>query len=229
MDHDDVTIIMPHEGKIHPDLQSFITEACLKGATVIAEQQGEKVKFPNNPARARYTNINITRNRARERALRTAKREWFLYVDSDVIPPKNAIEMFKFRSSANKCHVMGGWYPVRGEAQKIGKIEDGVFSGTMELTRWVAGKEVEDNLVHQYYCPRTYKDMVSNVAPLGCLWIRSEVSASMRFMPGMDMRVRDAYVGHYLMAGDCCEFGIRLKRRYGIEVLMNQAVVCRHN
>ncbi len=228
-DCSDVCIIMPSDGSVNPELEKFIVESVHNGAELIVEVQGGKVRYPNNPAREKYTNINITRNRARERALRTAKRKWFLYMDSDVVPPANAIEMFKWRSEARGHKVMGGWYPVRGDKgiQVSNRLLDGRFR-IERKTRWVAGCQVGENVIHQLYSPRTYKDMKSQVAPLGCLWIDSDVSQEMRFLPGVDQTVKDAYTGQVMLAGDCVEFGLRLKNRYNLDVWMNPAVVCQH-
>lgn len=180
-----------------------------------------------------YKNATHTRNEAREQALKSDCTH-FLWVDSDVVPPPDAIQQLAKMQS----EVAGGWYPVRdGKAILDERWVAGTFNEKGEFSNyhfpWVIKDGDPDTHPFGDRCLdlRTmtykYKPTISHLAPLGCLLMSREVLELLEFQDGTDLPVTLAGYGVQTMRGDCLQFGLQLND-LGIVTHMSPRVVCKH-
>ena len=189
----------------------------------VFEFRNPEVIEHENPTVSKFLTIAAGRNKARAAALETfPDAERFLLIDSDVVPPADAIE----RLLESKYAVTGGWYPIKG--QIVIRFEDKPEEPPLRLTRWVAGLMGEKGAVQNYYKPRTYKFAESHIAPLGCLMIARELFEAFPFRAGVGQTVHCARFGFKMLLGDCTAYGLDIFGNRKIPVMMHPQVICDH-
>lgn len=164
--------------------------------------------FDESMKRCMITYLNCSENReeARKKALKS-DAEYFFFVDSDVVLPRNAISEFM----KQPFDVQGGWYNVRHEHRYT-------------CARWVADN-VSINLYHVE--PSLVK--VDSIG-MGCAFISRKALRRIYFEHGIDDRAT-TYMGgkkYHLVLGECGALGNLLHKK-GIQPYMNGSVVCKHD
>lgn len=185
---------------------------------------GMKPKFRHDfPWAQVYLNCSYNRNYARQMAL-ASDAEAFLFVDSDIVLPSNAISSFVkqvcdakpsssimtppgMTVSSSEKHIIGGWYKV------------------MNDTRYVAGRWVADNTFINFYIPE--QSLVrTDVIGLGCAFITRKALIDIEFEHGIDIVAKYAN-GDDICLGECGAFGNRAAEK-GYEMYMDGSVICEH-
>ncbi len=155
-----------------------------------------------SPEKNRVHNIVRNRNYARKMAL-ASDAEWFLWVDTDVVLPRNAITEFLKVGKP----LMGGWY------KKILGSD------------WVAGRWVSSDTFSHFQKPE--QGVVStDLLGLGCAMIHRSLLERVEFKNGTDVIGKDMSGKSYFL-GECmlfCQDSMRL----GEKACMVGNVICAH-
>lgn len=155
-----------------------------------------------NPVCEKYLNCSENRNIARRMAL-ASDAKYFLFVDSDIVLPKNTISSL----ISHNRHAIGGWYQIR----------DG--------KRWVAGKWVADNVFINFKTPDA-SVIKTDVVGLGCALISREVLEKVQFEPGINV-VAENENREKVIVGECGMFGNRVSEA-GYNLYVDGDVICKH-
>lgn len=148
--------------------------------------------------------LNILRNRIIMRSLALGTdAEWFFWVDSDTVPPLNAIQEFLKIG----LPFMGGWYPT-------------VFN-----ENWVAGKFVKENILEHFLQPIMGLVEVDMLG-LGCAFMHRSILEQINFTPGTEEYVVGVDGGSYYL-GQCGTF-CRDALRLDVKPTMVGSVICKH-
>jgi hypothetical protein len=160
----------------------------------------------------------------------SSNSDFFLWVDSDRVLPKNAISSFMAQMQAGKKttipislpsgevipegtpvkdkHIMGGWYKVRGG------------------TDYVASKFIDDNVIFRLMFPE--KSVIKvDMAGFGCLMLSRKATEEIPFDAGTDKYVLNFNTKEECFLGECVAFGNQADER-GYDLWMNGDVVCEH-
>lgn len=147
-------------------------------------------------------NSTLNRRFLRQQCLKSDANH-FLFVDSDVILPSNALTSF---ASQKQFHILGGWYPM------------------VDAPYWVAANEVEEKQFVLFDKPQesvVRADMVG----LGCVFLSRKALESIEFEDGIGEIVSVA--GNKCYLGPCGKFGQDAKKK-GFRLFMNGDVICSH-
>ncbi len=148
--------------------------------------------------------LNILRNRIIMKKLALgSSAEWFFWVDSDTVPPVNAITEFL------KCEkpLMGGWYPT-------------VFNAN-----WVAARWAQESVFEHFKAPLPGLTEV-DLLGLGCAFMHRSVLEKVDFTAGTEEYVKGIDGASYYL-GQCGTF-CRDALVFGVKAVMVGNVVCKH-
>lgn len=150
----------------------------------------------------KYLNCSENRERARQEVL---KLDYFFYLflDDDVVLPKNAIENFHL---TNKKAV-GGWYKMKTSK------------------KWVAGKWVGDNIFCHYEEPQESLIKVDCIGA-GCFFVSKDILSKITFGHGTDKWCKDVN-GQDLLLGECGDFSNKILD-LGLNLYMTGDIICEH-
>lgn len=153
------------------------------------------------PKKAWIENIVDNRNAARKKALKT-DADCFLWIDSDIVLPKNALsEMMK-----QPFAILGGWY-------KINRID------------WNAGKWIADNTLFNLRAPEPSVIKVDKI-DLGCIFMKREVLKKIKFR--LENRALTIWgMKEKTGACECLMFAIDAQDA-GYQLYMDGDVICKH-
>lgn len=167
---------------------------------------GMKPKFKDeNKMFELYKNCSFNRNYARQMAL-ASDADYFLFMDSDIILPKNAISEFMLQAEKAQKKIMCGWY----------RIHDG---------RYVAGRWVADNVIVNYLNVQASLQQ-TDILGLGCAFISREVVKKIPFESGLNMEAI-GYDNKKVFLGECVIFGNRAAE-HGYDMFVVGEVHCGH-
>jgi hypothetical protein len=186
------------EDALHPQTRKFIKHA---NQPLVLATPLERITHPE-PDKARCLNIAL----GRTQALREAEKEdceYFFFLDADVVPPMDAIEMLLDNEEAD---VVGGWIPARFQ---------GMIGG-----RWLA----EGLFTH---FSREFMGLtVTHLISLGCTLVRRFLIEGYVFDAGIDVACRDVF-GHSYHIADSGAFS-RDMRNKGATLWLDSDVICQH-
>lgn len=160
-----------------------------------------------NPLKRRHWNCADAKEKARKQALKTDS-EFFLFCDSDVVLPKNALSEFMLQAKqGNKIryHAQGGWY----------QLTNNLWSGG----RWVA-----DHVFQSFTAPGQSVTITEKIE-LGCAFLSREIFEKLSFEDGENIGIKDRY--GWRSACDCMAWSNKALDA-GYQLYMNGHVVCKH-
>jgi hypothetical protein len=160
----------------------------------------------DNPVIQKYLNCSENRNDARRMAL-ASDANAFLFLDSDIVIPPDAVSHFVLQHEKAGKEVQGGWYKM------------------ILADRWVCGKWVADHIFVNAKSPEpslTQTDIIG----CGCLYVSRTVLKDIEFEHGTDTVLKDE-LNNSLLLGECGAFGNRCYER-NIPMFMNGHVICQH-
>lgn len=181
-----------------------------------------------------YKNASHNREVARKMAQITDS-DYFLFLDSDIELPKNAIRSFMTQTGKRKTsidfplkdgtiipagtenpeiHIQGGWYPIYGR-------DDGGFGF------FPSGRFIKDNTILKYLSPEPSL-IIADYTGLGCCFMSREVVENVSLGDdGMHTITQDE-LGIERIAGDALAFGNNAFNA-GYQIYMNGDVICKHH
>jgi hypothetical protein len=192
-------IVIITKDSVEPEcLKSVIAQKC---DWIICGQHPKHTH--DNPIFRTYLNCAENRESARKMAL-AHSADQFLFVDSDIILPSNALEEFMKQSQFD---VQGGWYKVRNSDRYAGGrwVKDNVFSNF---------KKIQKSLV------------LTDLVGLGCAFISRLVLEAVTIKHGTDV-VAKTEAGETMIVGECGVLGDDIAK-LGFSMYMNGSVVCGH-
>jgi hypothetical protein len=227
MDLPTVTIaIITVNGVLRPCLEAVLCQDYPRDLLRLIVNELPAKQFSANTCINKYQNCHRNRNTARERALQT-DGEYFLFLDDDIVLPKNAISTFACHAAerrfsapesmermfpgitrSDRKEVIGGYYPIIG------------------TNRLVCGKWVADNTFYNFR--HIQRGLVStDLVGLGCAYISRDVLEQVQFEAGTDSCCMDPETKQWMLVGECGMFGNRVAE-LGIPMYMSGEVVCQH-
>jgi hypothetical protein len=166
---------------------------------------------------------NCAHNREAARHLALASdADYFLFMDSDIVLPPEALERFIVQVHGaqravttppgmtvydNAKEIIGGWYKMRNSH------------------RWVCGHWVDDNLFVHCQCPEPSLTRVDMVG-LGCCLISRNALSDLCFEHGTDKECKDD-TGRTILLEECAAFS-NLAANKGYCLYMDGSVICQH-
>lgn len=148
----------------------------------------------------KMANLVINRNQARNLAL-ASNADRFLFVDSDVVLPKNTISQLATRD----CDIVAGFYKgIDGKTWITGKIEDGFF----------------ERVYPKYELQEV--DMVG----MGCAMFSRKCLEQIYFIDGLNEAI-STKDGETSLLGECLATTYEAKKK-GFKAFMDNKVICEH-
>lgn len=179
----------------------------------------------------KYLNCSNARNEAKAKALDRGQ-EWFVSLDSDVVPPVDFLERFAvsietFGPGGKKMEIIGGWYPQKAIFKALFWNEKTQQREMMDFRRYVAGRWTAPDTFSNYISVRKNEWAPSSQVPLGCCLMHRSILELTEFRSGFDRSAIDGHTGQKIALGECLEFGLQAEK-LGSDIFMNSNVVCRH-
>jgi glycosyltransferase involved in cell wall biosynthesis len=188
----------------------------------------EAEDLDNGFQRNKTLNIAKARNEVREIALKK-KADYFVWLDCDMIYPKDMISRFMANMLVEKStvdvviegktipsgtpipkkHIIGGWY----------KVKD-------PTNRWMAGYFSGENNVSQYSFAQQGFIKVHFLG-LGCCIMSREILEKFPFVDGMNVSSLNVNLRRTLPRGACVEYCNQLCF-HGYSLFMDGGIVCEH-
>jgi hypothetical protein len=206
-----VPVVVSHRVLVIIPTRNYVEKACLDA---VLKQDYEDysvlINIVKNPAPTIQTETSvrstINRNKARQMAL-SSDADYFLFLDSDVVLPTNAISSFGLQLSKTKIEIICGWYKT--------KVGD----------HWVAGNWVADNTFQNFLQPAA-SVVKTDMIGLGCVMMKRQVLADVEFRDGTTTEAKFAE-GAPMYLGPCLQFGNDCADK-GRRAFMDGDVVCGH-
>ena len=225
------TIFCPIHSELSPPTKWLLQNLKYSGEHSFVIHQSAKHINGRNDTHTKYLNCSNARNEAKAKALARG-REWFISLDSDVVPPVNFLELYAdaiatIGPRSRKMEVIGGWYPQKGFYKNVTFNKRTKQREVYTFQKWVAGRWVAKDSFSHYIEPRRREWAPSNMVPLGCCLMHRSLLELTEFKSGCDNVCKDAQSGMELMLGECLEFGIQVEK-LGTDIFMHPKIVCRH-
>jgi len=194
-------VLIPTKDKVNEKTLESLNNQSFKDFSVLINVM-EPIQLNEDKEKNRYLNIVRNRNDLREKALKH-NVDYYLWVDSDIILPKNAIQELILQDR----DIIGGWY----------KTHTG--------NEYVAGRWIANNT------SVLYKTTQPSLIPidfmgLGCCLMKRKVLETIEFDAGIDLYQKDER-GNIFFNGDCVQF-CNAAYDNGFKLWMNGDVVCEH-
>jgi hypothetical protein len=199
-----ILIICPVKDKPEPECEISLVG---QGAEIlIHKREPEKEPLDIISEKSKVKNIVLNRNEARTKALAT-DADYFLWVDGDIILPKDAVKNFlKYVEKGQKF--LGGWY------RKVMSPD------------WVAAMVIDNQSTLQYYKTPQLGLTQVDLMGCGCMFMAREVLEKIEFRNGTDKDFRDTSGKTYFYA-ECLSFCEDAKKIGYIPTLCGD-VICEH-
>jgi glycosyltransferase involved in cell wall biosynthesis len=183
-------------------------------------------EFDKDKGKNWWKNINYHRNYARKMAL-ASDVDYFMFVDSDIILPKNALSMLMLQVGEKKTtipflmpdgkrvesgtsipskHIMGGWYPLH----EIG---------------WNAGRWVADHTLCGITKPEHSVTCVNKI-DMGCLLVSRKVFEQVDWEDNFTIDILNPDKTKRHPCG--CLMFCRKAEELGYKIWINGDVICKH-